>query len=161
MWFQSYVLYFVPIHHMKAIWLLAATLIIITYCYAYIYICLLPTKILIPSIPVLVFCVVQLILVTRVCSLCMFLIINKLLLVQTTTITDDNGKVDPYQDHCWLYWPFSLLLLKFVIWSLQGLVAGELYHSTVNPVVVLDLCFSRCSCWQCSYRSTVHAPVVW
>jgi hypothetical protein len=31
---------------------------------------------------------------------------------------------------------FSLLLLKFVIWSLRGLLAGELHHSTVNIVTI-------------------------
>jgi hypothetical protein len=43
--------------------------------------------------PVLVFCVVQLLLVTRVCSLCKFLIINERLWAKFTTITDGNGKV--------------------------------------------------------------------
>ena len=34
---------------------------------------------------------------------------------------------------------FPLLLHKFVIWSLRGLVAGELYGSTVNPVNYVSL----------------------
>ena len=45
------------------------------------------------STPVLVFCVVQLLLVTRVCSLCRFLITNELLRAKSTTVTDCNGKV--------------------------------------------------------------------
>jgi hypothetical protein len=31
---------------------------------------------------------------------------------------------------------FFLLLLKFVIWSLRGLLAGELHHSAVNIVTI-------------------------
>ena len=96
------------------------------------------------SIPVLVFCVVQFLLVTRVCSLCKLLIINQLLRAKSITITDGNRKVVTptkiavsFIDH------FLLLPLKFLIWSLRGLVAGELHHSSVNPVVVLDLCFYR------------------
>jgi hypothetical protein len=114
------------------------------------------------SVPVLVFCVVQLLLVTRVCSLCRFRVINELLRAKSTTITDGNRKVVTptkltvgFIDH------FPLLPLKFLIWSLRGLVAGELDHSTVNPVVVVDLCFSRCSCWRCSCSSTAQSPAVW
>ena len=71
------------------------------------------------SEPVLVFCVTELLLVTRVCSLCMFVVINELPRAKSTTITDGNGKVVTpteiavgYIDHS------PLLLLKFVIWSL-------------------------------------------
>ena len=113
------------------------------------------------SVPVLTFCVAGLLLVTRVCSLCRFSITNQLLRAKSTTITDGNGKVVTpaeiavsYIDH------FPLLPLKFVIWSLRGLLAGELHCSTVNPVVVLDLYFSRCSCQQCSCINTVRPPVV-
>jgi hypothetical protein len=96
--------------------------------------------ILILSIPVLVFCVVQLILVTRVCSLCRLLIINELLRAKSATFTDGNRKVViptelavGFIDH------FLLFPLKVLIWSLRSLVAGELHCSTVNHVVVLDL----------------------
>ena len=128
-------------------------------------ICLLPMIYpLIPilSIPVLVFCVVQLLLVTRVCSLCKLLIANELLRAEFKTIIDDNGKVvthteitASYIDH------FPFLPLKFIIWSLRGLLAGELHRSTADLVVVLDLCFYRCSCWQCSYSSIDWAPGPW
>jgi hypothetical protein len=117
---------------------------------------------LILSIPVLVFCVVQLLLVTRVCSLCKFLVINELLRAKSTTITDGNGKVVTLTDIAVDYINhFPLLPLKFVIWSLRGLVAGELHRSAVNPTVVLDLCLSRCSCRRCSCSSTGCAPVAW
>jgi hypothetical protein len=114
------------------------------------------------SVPVLVFCVVQLLLVTRVCSLCRLLIVNELLRAKSTTITDGNGKVVTptdiavgYIDH------FSFLPLKFVIWSLRGLLAGELHHAAVNIVVVFDLCFYRCSYWWCSCSGIIRAPVAW
>jgi hypothetical protein len=129
-------------------------------------VCLLPTiYLLIPglnlSIPVLVFWVVQLLLVTRVCSLCKFLI-NELLRAKSTTITDGNGKVVTPTDIAVNYINHvPLLPLKFVIWSLRGLVAGELYCYTVNPMVVLDLCLSRCSCRRCSCSCTGCAPVAW
>jgi hypothetical protein len=127
--------------------------------------CLLPMIYpLIPiiSIPVLVFCVVQLVLVTRVCSLCKLLIINLLLRAKSITITDGNRKVlTPTEIAVGFIDHFPLLPLKFVIWSLRGLVAGELPHSTVNPVVVLDLCFYRCSYRWCSCRRTGLAPVAW
>jgi hypothetical protein len=91
------------------------------------------------SVPVLNLCVAELLLVTRVCSLCKFLIAYELLQANSITITDDNGKVVTptdiavgYIDH------FSFLPLKFVIWSLRGLLAGEFRCSTVNPMVVLD-----------------------
>jgi hypothetical protein len=48
---------------------------------------------LILSVPVLVFCVAELLLVTRVCSLCRFLIINESLRAKSTTVADGNGKV--------------------------------------------------------------------
>ena len=127
-------------------------------------ICLLPMNyplISILSVPILVFCVVQLLLVTRVCSLCKLLIINELLRAKSTTITDGNRKVvTPTEIAVGFIDHFLLLPLKFLIWSLRGLVAGELHPSTVNPVVVLDLCFSRCSCRRCSCGNTAKPPVV-
>jgi hypothetical protein len=45
------------------------------------------------SIPILVFCVAELLLVTRVCSLCKFLITNELLRTESEIIIDNNGKV--------------------------------------------------------------------
>ena len=113
------------------------------------------------SLSVLIFCVVQLILVTRVCSLCKFLIINELLRAKSTTITDGNRKVvTPTELAVGFIDHFPLLPLKFVIWSLRGLVAGESHRSTVNPVAVLDLCFYRCSCQRCSCSNTARPPVV-
>ena len=127
-------------------------------------ICLLPMNYpLIPrlSIPILVLCVAELLLVARVCSLCKFLITNELLRAKSTTIIDGNRKVvTPTELAVGFIDHFPLLPLKFLIWSLRGLVAGELHCSTVNPVVVLDLCFYRCSCRWCSWSSTVRAPVV-
>jgi hypothetical protein len=128
-------------------------------------VCLLPKiylLILILSIPVLGFCVAELLLATRVCSLCKLLITNELLRAKSTTITDDNGKVvTPTEIAAGFIDYFLLLPLKFVVWSLRGLVASELYGSTVNPVVGLDLCFSRWCYWRYRCRSTVRAPVVW
>jgi hypothetical protein len=89
------------------------------------------------SAPVLVFCVTELVLVTRVCSLCKLLITNELLRANSTTITDNNRKVVTptdltigYTDH------FPIFSFKFVIWSLRGLLAGELHRSAFNPIVV-------------------------
>jgi hypothetical protein len=128
-------------------------------------ICLLPMNYpLIPilSVPVLTFCVTELLLVTRVCALCKLLIINELLRAKSTTITDGNRKVvTPTEIAVSFIDHFPLLPFKFLIWSLRGLVAGELHCSTVNPVVVLDLCFYRCSCQWCSCTSTVCASVAW
>jgi hypothetical protein len=100
------------------------------------------TLIQILSLPVLVICVVQLLLIPRVCSLCRFLIINELLWAKSTTITDGNGKVvTPTKNAVGFIDRFLLLPLKFIIWSLRGLLAGELYGSTINPVVIL-ICVS-------------------
>src|ERR1700679_1397825 len=95
------------------------------------------------STPVLVFCVTELLLVTRVCSLCKLSNTNELLRANSTTITDNNGKVVTptdvtvgYTDH------FPFFSLKFVNWSLRGLLAGELHRSAFNPVVVCNSCFS-------------------
>jgi hypothetical protein len=107
------------------------------------------------SVPILVFCVTELLLVMRVCALCKLLITNKLLRAKFKIITDNGKVVTPtkiavsYIDH------FPLLPLKFVIWSLRGLLAGELHHYKVNIAIVLDLCFSRCSCRRYSCTSTV------
>ena len=99
------------------------------------------------SMPVLVFCVVQLLLVTRVCSLCKFFIINQLLRAKSTTITDDNRKVvTPTEITVGFIDHFPLLPLKFLIWSLRGLLAGELHCSTVNL-------------WQCLIYASLGAVV--
>ena len=114
------------------------------------------------SMPVFVFCVVELLFITRVCTLCKLLITHRLPRAKLATITDSNRKVVisteiavGYINH------FLLLPLKFVIWSLRGLLASELHCSTIHPVVMLDLCFSRCSCQQCNFSSTVCTSVVW
>ena len=112
------------------------------------------------SVPILAFCVAELLLVTRVCALCKLLIANEHLRAKSTIIADDNGKVViPTTIVVSNINVFPILPLKFVIWSLRGLVAGGLHHFNVNSVV-LKLCFSRCSCWRCSYRRTIRAPVV-
>ena len=126
-------------------------------------VCLLPMNyplIQILSVPVLTFCVTELLLVTRVCALCKLLIINELPRAKSTTITDGTRKVvTPTELAVGFIDHFPLLPLKFVIWSLRGLVAGELHRSTVNRVAVLDQCFYRCSCRRCSCRSTGRASM--
>ena len=89
------------------------------------------------SAPVLVFCVTEFLLVTRVSSLCKLLIINELLRAKSTTTTDGNRKVvTPTELAVGFIDHFPLLPLKFVIWSLRGLLAGELHHSAVNIVTI-------------------------
>ncbi|KIM80417.1 hypothetical protein PILCRDRAFT_822545 [Piloderma croceum F 1598] len=87
--------------------------------------------------PVLVFCVTELLLVTRVCSLCKLLITNERLRANSTTITDDNGKVVTttnvavgYIDH------FPIFSLEFVIWSLRGLLAGACIGGAVAVALI-------------------------
>ncbi|KIM74759.1 hypothetical protein PILCRDRAFT_14197 [Piloderma croceum F 1598] len=83
-------------------------------------------------IPVLGFCVAELLLATRVCSLCKLLITNELLRAKSTTITDDNGKVvTPTEIAAGFIDYFLLLPLKFVVWSLRGLVASGVIGGTV------------------------------
>jgi hypothetical protein len=83
------------------------------------------------SAPVLVFCVTELLLVTRVCSLCKLLITNELLRAKSTSITDDNGKVVTTTDFTVSYIDHSLFFhssLSFGLCEAFWLVSYTVLH---------------------------------